>query len=250
MYKRSRSDDLMSDPTTPVIFIVDDDRLMGATLLRLFTNAGMAAEFYASGAEFLARAKLDRHACLLLDVSMPDMSGLEVQARLHHLRVSLPVIFLTGSSCIATAVAAMREGAVDFIEKPFDNDDLVERVRRAIALDGHQRSDEGDKQGVLQRLKTLTPRECRVMELVVAGRTSKEIARVLDSSHRTIDIHRAHLMEKMSASTLAALVRMRLLVDDGQSWHSWNCNQIKSPKNVASMQSGISDVSHVPKQLP
>ena len=249
MYKRSKSDDLMSDPKTPVIFIVDDDRLMGATLLRLFTNAGMAAEFYASGAEFLARAKLDRHACLLLDVSMPDMSGLEVQARLNQLRMSLPVIFLTGSSCIATAVAAMREGAVDFIEKPFDNDDVVARVRKAIARDSDQRSDEEDKQSVLQRLNTLTPRECRVMELIVAGKSSKEIARLLGASPRTIDTHRAHLMEKMSAPSLAALVRMRLSVSDASSSHPWNCDLIEAPKNSSPAQRRGYSRPLVPKQF-
>ena len=216
--------DLISDPNTPVIFVVDDDDLMRATLRRLFINAGLAVELYASGAEFLANAKLGRHACLLLDVSMPGMSGLEVQTRLNHLRMRLPVIFLTGSSDIPIAVTAMREGAVDFIEKPFDNDDVVDRVRKAIARDGHRHSEDEDKQTVLQRLDTLTPRECGVMELIVVGKTSKEIARTLSVSHRTIDIHRAHLMEKMSAPTLAALVRMRLLVNDES--RPWKCDQI------------------------
>jgi len=222
----SLSNPLTSDPNTPVVFVVDDDDLMRAALRRLFTNAGWAVELYASGAEFLAHAKLGRHACLLLDVSMPGMSGLEVQTRLNQLRLRLPVIFLTGSSHIPIAVAAMREGAVDFIEKPFDNDDVVNRVRKAIARDGHLRSEDEDKQGVLQRLNTLTPRECSVMELVVAGKTSKEIARVLVASPRTIDIHRARLMEKMSASTLAALVRMRLLVDNEPFSRRWTCDQM------------------------
>ena len=226
------------DPNVPVVFVVDDDDLMRATLRRLFTNAGLAVELYPSGAEFLNRAKLDRHACLLLDVGMPGMSGLEVQARLNQLRQGLPVVFLTGSSDIPIAVAAMREGAVDFIEKPFDNDEVIDRVRQAIARDSHKRSDEEDKQGVLARLNTLTPRECRVMELVVAGKTSKEIARALAASPRTIDIHRTHLMEKMSAPTLAALVRMRLLVDDEAFLHPWNCDQIKSPRNKLRRGSG------------
>ena len=220
-----------ADPAAPVVFVVDDDEFMRAALQRLLVQAGLTVEQYASGAEFLAQATLDRPGCLLLDVSMPGMSGLEVQTRLNQLRLGLPVVFLTGSSHIPIAVAAMREGAVDFIEKPFDNDDVVDRVRKAIARDGHQRSGDEDKQAVLHRLMALTPRDCGVMEQVVAGKTSKEIARALGVSPRTIEIHRGHLMEKMSASSLAALVRMRLMVGESSS-HPWSCEQIDSPKNV------------------
>ncbi len=219
-----------SAPSAPVVFVVDDDDLMRAALQRLLVHAGLTVEQYASGAEFLAQAKLDRPGCLLLDVSMPGMSGLEVQARLNQLRLGLPVVFLTGSSHIPIAVAAMREGAVDFIEKPFDNDDVVNRVRKAIARDDHKRSDEQDKQAVVERLNSLTPRECGVMELVVAGKTSKEIARALGVSPRTIEIHRVHLMEKMSVPTLAALVRMRLMVGESSS-HPWSCEHRDAPKN-------------------
>jgi FixJ family two-component response regulator len=226
---------LKSNPNAPVVFVVDDDALMRASLHRMLAHAGLVVEQYGSGAEFLAQAKLDRHhACLLLDVSMPGMSGLEVQTRLNQLRLRLPVIFLTGSSHIPIAVAAMREGAVDFIEKPFDNDDVIDRVRKAIARDSHQRSDDEDKQAVLRRLNTLTPRECGVMELVVAGKTSKEIARALAASPRTIEIHRAHVMEKMSAPTLAALISMRLLVNDESG--PWKCDQIVAPKNSSRTQ--------------
>jgi two-component system response regulator FixJ len=229
--KSLRADVLKRDPNAPVVFVVDDDDLMRAALRRLLAHAGLAVEAYASGADFLAQAKLDRPGCILLDVSMPGMSGLEVQNRLNQLRLALPVVFLTGSSHIPIAVAAMREGAVDFIEKPFDNDDVVDRIRKAIARDGHRRSDEENKQAVLDRLNTLTPKECSVMELVVNGKTSKEIARVLGSSPRTVEIHRVHLMEKMSAPTLAALVRMRLMVGESSS-HPWSCGQTESPKNV------------------
>jgi FixJ family two-component response regulator len=219
-------------PLAPVVFVVDDDDLMRAALRRLLVHAGLAVEQYASGAEFLAQAKLDRPGCLLLDVSMPGMTGLEVQTRLNQLRMGLPVVFLTGSSHIPIAVAAMREGAVDFIEKPFDNDDVVERVRKAIAHDGHQRSSDENKHAVLNRLDSLTPRECSVMELVVAGQTSKEIARTLGVSPRTIEIHRVHLMEKMSAPTLAALVRMRLMVGESSS-HPWSCESRGLPNDAS-----------------
>jgi len=249
MPRRLRSAALESGPNAPVVFVVDDDDLMRATLRRLLTNAGLAVELYPSGAEFLARAKLNRHACLLLDICMPGMSGLEVQARLNELLLRLPVVFLTGSAHVPIAVSAMREGAVDFIEKPFDNDDVVARVRKAIARDSDQRSDEEDKQSVLQRLNTLTPRECRVMELIVAGKSSKEIARLLGASPRTIDTHRAHLMEKMSAPSLAALVRMRLSVSDASSSHPWNCDLIEAPKNSSPAQRRGYSRPLVPKQF-
>ncbi|MEO6689348.1 MAG: response regulator [Dokdonella sp.] len=171
-------------------------------------------EAYASGLEFLAQARLNCSGCLLLDVGMPVMSGIEVQARLNQRRAGLPVIFLTGSSHIPFAVAAMRAGALDFIEKPFSNDHVLERVREAIASHGRRRTEDMDKQAVLQRRATLTPRECAVMDLVVTGRTSKEIARKLGPSPRTIEVHREHLMKKMAASTLADLFRMHLLLNE------------------------------------
>jgi RNA polymerase sigma factor (sigma-70 family) len=198
----------------PVVLVVDDDASMRASLRRLLTVARLNVELYSSGKEFLAEAKLDRPGCLLLDVSMPAMSGLEVQACLNQKGVSLPVIFLTGTATIPIAVTAMREGAVDFVEKPFQNDDLLARVRLAIARHHrHQEIDE-ERHVALQHLTKLTPREREVLELIVAGKTNKEIARVLGASHRTIEIHRLHLMEKMMASTLADLVRMRLLAGD------------------------------------
>jgi len=195
----------------PTVLVVDDDDLMCSALRRLLVTAGLAAEIYASGAEFLAQAQLDRPGCLILDVGMPGMNGLEVQRCLRQRHVDLPVIFLTGSSDIPIAVAAMREGAADFIEKPFENDDLISRVRQAIDRHSHRRQETVERDDVLRRLSLLTARERSVLELVVAGKTNKEIARVLGASHRTIEIHRHRVMEKMAAPTLADLVRMRLL---------------------------------------
>lgn len=195
-----------------VVFVVDDQPHMRAALRRLLLRAGFEVETFAGGREFLSQAQLDRPGCVLLDVNMPEMSGLDVQARLKARRVPLPVVFLTGTADIPIAVAAMREGAVDFIEKPFDNDDLVARIRRAIAQHAPVRTDDAERPAVLRRLAELTPREREVMELVVAGRTSKEIARIVGASHRTIEIHRGRLMRKMEASSVAELVRMRLLV--------------------------------------
>jgi FixJ family two-component response regulator len=194
----------------PTVIVVDDDDSMRSSLHRLLASAKLTTELYASGTEFLAQARLDRPGCVLLDVGMPGMSGIEVQARLKQRSVALPVIFLTGSSDVPIAVSAMREGAVDFIEKPFDNDDLVARVRQAIDRHVYSRREDAERQNVLHRLNSLTVREHSVLKLIVAGQTNKEIARSLGCSHRTVEIHRRHIMEKMAAPTLADLVRMSL----------------------------------------
>ena len=191
-----------------VIFVVDDDPSMLAAIRRLLISAQFAVEVFASGADLLANAQFDRPQCLILDVLMPGMSGLQVQVVLNERQVRLPIIFLTGHAEVPIAVEAMREGAVDFIEKPFDNDDLLKRIRRVIEVDRQRRQRAQVQQKVLLRLTTLTPRENEVLQQVVAGKTSKEVARALGSSHRTIEIHRGHIMKKMQVSTVAELVRM------------------------------------------
>jgi len=193
----------------PVVRIVDDDDLIRSAVRRLLANAGFATELYASGAEFLAQAQLDRPGCLILDFRMPGMNGLEVQAALKQRGMEVPIIFLTGSSDIPVAVAAMREGAADFLEKPFENADLLARVRQAIERDAQWRQNNAQRRQVLQRFNSLTARERSVCELVITGKTNKEIARALGASYRTIEIHRRRVMEKMEAPTLADLVRMR-----------------------------------------
>lgn len=209
-----------ADADQPLVIVVDDDDLMRSSLRRLFASAGLTTELYASGAEFLDQVRLDRLSCVILDVGMPQMNGLEVQARLKQLRAEIPVIFLTGASDIPIAVTAMREGAVDFVEKPFDNDDLLARVRQAIDRYAHRRQDLLEESDVLRRLNSLTARECGVLELLASGQTNKEIARSLGASHRTIEVHRRHIMEKMAASSLADLVRMRLIGDKETSSRS------------------------------
>ena len=198
----------------PVVYLVDDDPGIRSAIARLLRAAGLPTEAYASGTAFLAEADLNRRGCLLLDLHMPGMSGLEVQARLKQRRSALPVIFLTAAADIPIAVAAMREGAVDFIEKPFENEHLLTRVQQAIerSRDDMRRAEERNR--TVHRLETLTPREHEVLELVVSGMTAKEIARKLGTSHRTVEIHRGHVMEKMAAASLADLVRMRLLARD------------------------------------
>lgn len=199
----------------PLVLIVDDEAPMRAALRRLLLSADLAAEAFDCGDALLAAAPWQRGACILLDMKMPGMSGLEVQRELNRLQVELPVIFLTGAGDVPKAVAAMHAGAADFIEKPFDNGHLLERVRQAIASRQQQREQSDERGETRRRLARLTPRELQVLEQVVAGRTSKEIARILGASHRTIEIHRTHLMEKMAAASLADLVRMRLRVGGG-----------------------------------
>ena len=196
--------------SVPIVYFVDDDPRMRGAIERLLTLSKVAVEAYASGAEFLAAARFDRPGCIVLDVSMPQMTGLEVQEALKRREVALPVVFLTGSSDIPIAVTAMREGAVDFIEKPFQNEDFVARVRAAIEHNLRVRHVESERAALRSHINKLTPREREIMDLVVTGKTSKEIARVIGTSHRTVEIHRARLMEKMGAATLAELVRMRL----------------------------------------
>jgi FixJ family two-component response regulator len=196
------------------VIVVDDDALILSVVGRVLYLAGFTVETYVSGREMLAQARLGRVACVIVDMFMPEITGLQVQASLKQRNVNLPLICLSGSSDIEMAVEAMREGALDFIEKPFDNEDLVLRLRKAIDHHAQGRREELDRDGIARKLKTLTPRETCVLDLMIAGKTSKEAARNLGGSHRTIEVHRRHIMEKMEASHLAELVRMRLLVEN------------------------------------
>lgn len=209
----------MDKNTQPVVLVVDDDDSMRSAIRRLLVLAGLAVEAYPSGMELMARTQFKRPGCIILDVSMPGMSGLEVQAALKQRQVELPVIFLTGTTEIPIAVAAMREGAIDFIEKPFDNDTLLARVHQAIDRSRRQLNGESERHDVSRRLDSLTQRERSVLELIVAGKTNKEIARELGSSHRTVEIHRRHIMEKMAVGTLADLVRLRLSAEAPSGAH-------------------------------
>lgn len=194
----------------PTVFVVDDEEPMRNALRRTLSRGGLTVHTFASGPEFLAGYRPTPAACLLLDMKMPDMSGLELQAILNERRIDLPVIFLTGAADVPAAVQAMKAGAADFLEKPFDNEMLVGRIRQCIAAHAqrHLASDEGDRYE--RGLAQLTPREADVLPLMLAGKTSKLIARELGVSNRTVDIHRGRVMEKMQAKTLAELVRMEL----------------------------------------
>ncbi|HSN72662.1 MAG TPA: response regulator, partial [Steroidobacteraceae bacterium] len=170
-------------------------------------------ETFGSAQEFLDAYKDDRPGCLVLDIRMPGMSGLELQEKLNERRAIIPVIFITGHGDVPMAVEAMQAGAVDFIQKPFRDQDLLDRINQALEKDAANRAALAERSAIAKRLSTLTPREHEVMELVVRGKANKVIAGDLNLSQRTVEIHRARVMEKMQASSLAHLVRMVLEVE-------------------------------------
>ncbi len=190
------------------VFIVDDDAAIRDALTQLLEAAGLLVESHAGGAAFLEAYQEDRPGCLLLDMSMPGMSGLEVQAALRARALAIPVVFLTGHGDVPLAVRSLQAGAVDFLEKPIQGALLLERVRRALRLDQDWRRTQGRTQAIQQRHARLSAREREVMELAVAGLTCKEMAQKLGISPRTIEVHRTHVMHKMGAANLAELVNM------------------------------------------
>lgn len=194
--------------TVETVFIVDDDAGMRDALVQLLETAGLPVENYPGGPDFLTAFDSERAGCLLLDMAMPGMSGLEVQAALNTLGINIPIIFLTGHGDIPMAVQAVQAGAVDFLEKPIQGAALLERVRRALALDREWRKTQGRTLAIQQRHAKLSPREREIMTLTVSGLTSKEIARKLEISPRTVEVHRTHVMYKMGAANLADLVNM------------------------------------------
>jgi FixJ family two-component response regulator len=196
----------------PTIFVVDDDSAVRDALKLLLRSVGQAVETYGSAQEFLDAYSEDRPGCLVLDIRMPGMSGLELQQKLNEKHSILPIIFITGHGDVPMAVEAMQAGAVDFIQKPFRDQDLIDRINQALEKDSSNRAALGERNDIRRRLETLTPREREVLDLVVHGKANKVIAGDLKLSQRTVEIHRARVMEKMQASSLAHLVRMVLEV--------------------------------------
>jgi two-component system, LuxR family, response regulator FixJ len=201
-----------SNSARPTIFVVDDDSAVRDALKLLLRSVGQAVETFGSAQEFLDAYSEDRPGCLVLDIRMPGMSGLELQQRLNEKHSILPIIFITGHGDVPMAVEAMQAGAVDFIQKPFRDQDLIDRINQALEKDGANRAALGERNDIRRRLETLTPREREVLDLVVHGKANKVIAGDLKLSQRTVEIHRARVMEKMQASSLAHLVRMVLEV--------------------------------------
>jgi len=193
---------------TETVFVVDDDQAMRKSLKWLIESVGMQVESYASADEFIRNYYPGRSGCLLLDVRMPGMSGLDLQEQFIRQNIKIPIIIITGHGDVPMAVRAMKAGAVDFIEKPFNDEFLLDSIRKALALDVQQRTFQAQRAEIATRLAHLTPREHEVMEMVTNGKSNKEIANQLGVSTKTVEAHRARVMEKMEASSLAELVRL------------------------------------------
>lgn len=195
------------------VHVVDDDDAVRSSLRLLLKSAGLPTIAHASAQEFLAAWDGDQPGCLVLDVRMPGMSGIELQAELNQRGAIIPVIFISGHGDIPMAVEAIQHGAFDFLQKPFRDQDLIDRVQRALASDAEHRQLLQQRETLRQRLESLTPREQEVLELVTQGKANKVMAGDLGVSQRTVEIHRARVMEKMGAQSLAQLVRMVLELD-------------------------------------
>ncbi|PZN33607.1 MAG: DNA-binding response regulator [Proteobacteria bacterium] len=195
---------------SPVIYVVDDDDGMRRALTVLMQTVGYTTVAFGRPTEFLANYDPNQPGCLLLDVRMPEMSGLEVQQTLNRRGSMLPVILITGHGDIPMAVQAMKDGAFDFLQKPFRDQDLLDRINAALKQDAENREIVERHADLRRRLESLTPREREVMELVVDGRANKVVAIDLGLSERTVEIHRANVMEKMGARSVAHLVKMHM----------------------------------------
>ncbi len=193
---------------SPVVFIVEDDPSFCTFLKRLVNLLGIESKAFASAEEFLHNAPLDTHGCLVLDIQMPGMNGLELQRELAHAGILLPVIFITGHGDIPMSVQAMRAGAVHFLSKPLRNQELLDAIREAIKLDREARRQQMELTILRGQYDLLSAREREVFALVVAGLLNKQVAEKLGTSERTVKAHRSQIMRKMQAQSLVDLVRM------------------------------------------
>ena len=199
----------------PVVFVVDDEPAMRDSLRWLIESTGLHVETFADANTFLARIRPELPGCLVLDVRMPGMSGLDLQTELQRRGIGLPTIVITGHAEVPMAVRAVKAGAIDFIEKPFSDQLLLDRVRQGIDMDRQERDGRARRDNALRRIGLLTQREREVLDLVVAGKANKEIAAALGLSPKTVEVHRSHVMEKMQAASVAELVRLVLFAQAG-----------------------------------
>lgn len=198
----------------PTVFIVDDDEAVRESLGLLLESVDQGSKVFASGTEFLEAYSDDMAGCIVLDIRMPGMNGMELQKKLNEVNSILPIIFVTGHGDVPMAVEAMQHGAVDFIQKPYREQDLLDKINQALNLDQQQRASLREKQQIIKRIETLTPREREVMDMMIDGNANKVIAIDLGISQRTVEIHRSRVMEKMDTHSLAHLVRMVLATRD------------------------------------
>ena len=191
-----------------IVFVIDDDLLVRESVADLLNSAGFTVQTFGSATEFVQAKRPDVPACLILDVELPDISGLDLQTELAKSGIEMPIVFLTGHGDIPMSVRAMKAGAVEFLTKPFGKQELLDAIKEALLRDGEVRKQRSETFELRKRLGTLTPRERQVLALVVTGRLNKQIAGELGTTEETIKVHRGRVMRKMGADSLADLVRM------------------------------------------
>lgn len=204
----------MTEAQQPIIFVVDDDEAVRDSLVQLFLSVGITVNAYASGREFLDGYTAGVPGCLITDIRMPGMSGMEIQQEMNTLCINLPIVMITGHGDVETGIRAMKAGAFDFIQKPFNDQRLLEVVNLAIEKNVVDVKRTGELSAVRENIADLSARERQVLDLIVEGMPNKRIADNLELSDKTVEFHRANIMKKMHAKTLAELIRKSLLVRD------------------------------------
>lgn len=205
----------MTEAQQPIISVIDDDEAVRDSLVQLFLSVGIAVKAYASGREFFDDFTPGEPGCLITDIRMPEMSGMEIQQEMNALNIDLPIVMITGHGDVETGIRAMKAGAFDFIQKPFNDQRLLEVVNLAIEKNVVDVKRMGELSVVRGNIADLSARERQVLDLIVEGMPNKRIADTLELSDKTVEFHRANIMKKMQAKTLAELIRNSLLARDG-----------------------------------